>query len=191
MPKRAWTVATRPQIFGQMSDPEIRTSRLLLRRWRAEDVEPFAAICRDPEVMRYIGSGTIRTHEQTVLSVEAFEREWEENGYGLFAVEFVGGDQMIGFTGLAIPTFLPEILPTVELGWRFARPAWGNGYATEAAQAALDFALVELRLPEIVSIFQAGNHASARIVQKLGMRFDRETVDPTCGRPVNVYRATA
>jgi RimJ/RimL family protein N-acetyltransferase len=98
---------------------------------------------------------------------------------------------MIGFTGLAIPTFLPEILPTVELGWRFARSTWGNGYATEAAKAALDFALVQLRLPDVVSIYQADNRASARIVQKLGMRFDRETVDPTCGRPVEVYRATA
>lgn len=174
-----------------MSDTEIRTSRLLLRRWRAEDVEPFAAICRDPELMRYIGSGTTQTHEQAALSVDAFEREWEENGYGLFAVEFVGGDQMIGFTGLAVATFLPEILPTVELGWRFARSAWGNGYATEAAQAALDFALVQLRLPEVVSIYQTNNHASARIVQKLRMRFDRETVDATCGRLIEVYRATA
>jgi RimJ/RimL family protein N-acetyltransferase len=174
-----------------MSDPEIRTSRLLLRRWRAEDVEPFAAICGDPEVMRYISSGTIRTHEQSALSVQAFERAWEENGYGLFAVELAGRDQMIGFTGLASPNFLPEILPTVELGWRFARSVWGNGYATEAARAALDFALVQLQLPEVVSIYQADNHASARIVQKLGMRFDRETVDPTCGRSIEVYRATA
>ena len=174
-----------------MSDPKIRTGRLLLRRWRAEDVEPFAAICGDPEVMRYIGSGAIRTHEQVVLSVQAFERDWEENGYGLFAVERVGGGQMIGFTGLANPTFLPEILPAVELGWRFARSAWGNGYATEAAKAALDFALARLRLPEVVSIYQANNHASARIVQKLGMRFDRETVDPTCGRLIEVYRVTA
>ena len=147
-------------------------------------------MCRDPEVMRYIGSGATQTHEQVVLSVQAFERAWEENGYGLFAVELVGRDQMIGFTGLAIPTFLPEILPTVELGWRFARSAWGNGYATEAARAALDFALVQLRLPEVVSIYQANNHASARIIQKLGMRFDRKTVDPTCGRPIEVYRAT-
>jgi RimJ/RimL family protein N-acetyltransferase len=174
-----------------MSDPGIRTSRLLLRRWRAEDVEPFAAICGDPEVMRYVGSGAIRTHEQSAFSVQAFEREWEENGFGLFAVELLGGDQMIGFTGLAIPTFLPEILPTVELGWRFARSVWGKGYATEAARAALDFALVQLRLPDVVSIYQADNHASARIVQKLGMRFDRETVDPTCGRSVEVYRAMA
>lgn len=175
----------------QMSHPEIRTSRLLLRRWRAEDVEPFAAICGDPEVMRYIGSGAIRTPEQAAHSIRAFEQAWEENGYGLFAIELLGSGQMIGFTGLAIPTFLPEILPTVELGWRFARSAWGNGYATEAARAALDFAFAQIRLPEVVSIYQADNQASARIVQKLGMRFDRKTVDPSCGRPVEVYRAAA
>lgn len=174
-----------------MSHPEIRTRRLLLRRWRAEDVEPFAAMGRDREVMRYIGSGATRTHEQAVLSVQAFEREWEEQGYGLFAVELLDGARMIGFTGLAHPTFLPEIMPAVELGWRFSRSSWGKGYATEAAGAALDFALVQLRLPEVVSIFQAENHASARIVRKLGMRFDRETVDPTCGRLIEIYRATA
>ena len=101
---------------------------------------------------------------------------WEEKGYGLFAVE------LLGFTGLAEPAFLAEIMPAVEVGWRFARQSWGNGFATEAARAALDFGLVKLGIPEIVSIHQVDNHASGRIVQKLGMRFDRDTLDQTCGR---------
>ena len=171
-----------------MRKPEITTSRLMLRRWRGGDVEPFAAMCGDPEVMRYIGSGDTRTVEQAAASILAFERGWEEKRYGLFAVELLSNGQLIGFTGLAEPTFLPEIMPAVEVGWRFARQSWDNGYATEAARAVLDFGLVELGLPEIVSIHQKGNDASGRIMQKLGMRFDRETIDQTCGRLVHVYR---
>ncbi len=160
----------------------------MLRRWRSDDVKPFAAMFNDPEVMRYIGSGDTRTVEQAAASILTFERVWEENHYGLFAVELMASNQLIGFTGLADPTFLPEIMPAVEIGWRFARQSWGNGYATEAARAALDFGLAELGLPEIVSIHQVGNNASSRVMQKLGMRFDRETIDQTCGRLVHIYR---
>jgi RimJ/RimL family protein N-acetyltransferase len=171
-----------------MSKPAITTSRLLLRRWRSDDVEPFAAMCSDPEVMRYIGSGDTRTREQAAAAILAFESFWEEKGYGLFAVGLLGSNQLIGFTGPAEPAFLPEIMPAVEVGWRFTRESWGNGYATEAARAVLDFGLVELGISEIVSIHQVGNDASARIMQKLGMGFDRETIDQTCGRLVRVYR---
>lgn len=177
-----------PDIAEGMSKPAITTSRLLLRRWRSDDVEPFAAMCSDPEVMRYIGSGDTRTREQAAASILAFESVWEEKSYGLFAVELLGSNQLIGFTGLAEPAFLPEIMPAVEVGWRFTRQSWGNGYATEAARAVLDFGLVELGISEIVSIHQVGNDASARIMQKLGMRFDRETIDQTCGRLVRLYR---
>ena len=173
-----------------MSELSISTRRLVLRRWREEDIKPFAAVCRDPEVMRHIGSGATRTRAQALASIQTYEREWEEKGYGLFAVERLKDDKFLGLTGLSDPTFLPEIMPAVELGWRFARHSWGSGYATEAAEAALDFGLVKLGIPEIVSIHQVDNHASSRIMQKLGMRFDKETVDPTCGRLVHVYRTS-
>ena len=173
-----------------MSQPSIRTGRLLLRRWRDDDVEPFAAMCRDPEVMRHIGSGATRTRAQARASILAYEREWDAKGYGLFAVERLEDGRFLGYTGLAEPAFLPEIMPAVEIGWRFARQTWGNGYASEAAQAALDFGFQKPGLSEIVSVYQAENHASGRIVQKLGMRFDREAVDPTCGRLIRVYRAS-
>jgi RimJ/RimL family protein N-acetyltransferase len=178
-----------PDIAEGMSKPAITTSRLLLRRWRSDDVEPYAAMCSDPEVMRYIGSGDTRTREQAAAAILAFERVWEEKSYGLFAVELLGSNQLIGFTGLAEPAFLPEIMPAVEVGWRFTRQSWGNGYATEAARAVLDFGADQLGISEILSIHQVGNDASARIMQKLGMRFDRETMDQTCGRLVRVYRS--
>jgi RimJ/RimL family protein N-acetyltransferase len=173
-----------------MSQLPIETGRLVLRRWRDDDVEPFAAMCGDPEVMRYIGSGATRTRAQAQASIDAYEREWEANGFGLYAVELLKDGRFVGFAGLAEPTFLPEIMPAIEMGWRFARQNWGKGYASEAAQAALGFGFKTLGLSEIVSVCQAGNHASARITQKLGMRLDRETIDPTCGRLVQVYRAS-
>ena len=174
-----------------MSQLSIKTARLLLRRWRDDDVEPFAAMCSDPEVMRYIGSGATRTRAQAQASIETYECEWEEKGYGLCAVELLEDGRFLGFTGLSEPIFLPDVMPAVEIGWRFALQSWGNGYASEAAQAALDFGHRNLGLSEIVSIYQAENHASARIIQKLGMRFDREAIDPTCGRLIRVYRSSS
>jgi RimJ/RimL family protein N-acetyltransferase len=174
-----------------MRAPSITTGRLLLRRWSAEDIEPFAAMCSDAEVMRYIGSGSTRTPEQAARAIQAYERQWDARGYGLFAVELLDRNRLIGFAGLSEPDFLPEIMPAVEAGWRFAREHWGRGYATEAARAVLEFGLVQLGLPEIVSIHQVGNEASARVIEKLGLHFDRETLDPSCGRPVRVYRTSA
>jgi RimJ/RimL family protein N-acetyltransferase len=173
-----------------MFNGSFETDRLLLRRWRDDDVKPFAAICADPEVMCYIGSGAVRSIEQTRASILAFERDWEKKGYGIFALEILESGQLIGFAGLSEPNFLPEIMPAVEIGWRLSRAAWRKGYATEAARAALNFGLTVLSLPEIVSIYQVANEASGRIVQKLGMKFDRETIDPSCGRRVRVFRTS-
>lgn len=174
-----------------MTRREITTDRLLLRRWRPEDHAPFTAICSDPDVMRYIGNGATKTADDTARNIASFEKEWEERGYGLFAVEAKDSGDLIGFTGLSWPGFLPEVLPSVEIGWRFSKSAWGKGYATEAASAALSFGKNDLALPDIVSIYQIENAASARIMQKLGMIFDRTTIDPTCKRAVEVYRLPA
>ena len=97
-----------------MTGPSIQTERLVLRRWKLADIEPFAAICADPEVMRFIGSGVTRTVEETSRSIRTWEREWDQKGYGLFAVELLKTGELIGFTGLAEPTFLPEIMPQLR-----------------------------------------------------------------------------
>ena len=169
-----------------MENQRIVTERLLLRRWKAEDVAPFAAICADPEVMRWIGSGRTRSSRECAEDVERFERDWQEHGFGLFAVERKQPGDFIGFIGLAVPTFLPEVLPAVEIGWRLARDAWGQGLATEGARAALRFGFEDRDMDRIISIYQVGNTASARIMEKLGMRLERETIDPTCERRVRV-----
>ncbi len=168
----------------------LTTSRLILRRWRDDDIEPMAAINADPEVMRWIGDGTVRDLEQTRSGIAAVERQWEASGYGLFAITERASGDLVGFTGMAVPYFLPEIMPSVEIAWRLARPYWGRGIATEASAAALAFGLIDRGLDGIVAIVQIGNEASERIMVKLGMRLDRETFDPGTGRPLRVYQIT-
>lgn len=171
-----------------MTRHEIRTDRLILRRWKAEDHASFAAICADPDVMRYIGNGKTRSADDAARYIKSFEKEWDERGFGLFAVESKASGNLLGFTGFSWPGFLPEVLPSIEIGWRFSKSSWGKGYASEAASAALSFGVNELSLSDIISIYQIGNVASGRIMQKLGMIFDRRTIDPTCKREVEIYR---
>jgi len=168
----------------------LRTPRLVLRRWREADVAPLAAINGDPQVMRWIGTGAIRNLEQTRASVAALEREWDETGVGLFAVEVAATGELAGLAGLVVPRFLPEIMPAIEIAWRFGQPFWGQGIATEAARAALDFGFASRGLDRIVAIVQIGNGASERVMRKLAMRLERRTVDPGSGRAVRVYEIT-
>ncbi|MFI6512186.1 GNAT family N-acetyltransferase [Streptosporangium sp. NPDC050855] len=169
---------------------EVVTERLVLRRWRTEDLEPLAAMDGDPEVMRFIGDGSVRTREQTAATLAFMEQGWEDRGFGLFAVELRETGELAGWAGLAIPAFLPEVLPAVEIGWRLGRRFWGRGIATEAARQALRFGFVEVGLDRIISICRVDHSASARVMTKLGMRQERETVVPGQGRSVRVMAIT-
>jgi len=166
---------------------ELVTPRLLLRRWRDDDVAAMAMINADREVMRWIGDGSVVDYAQTAAEIAAFEQVWQMRGFGRFAVEIRGTGVLAGFTGMAIPADIPEIMPCVEIGWRLGREHWGRGLATEAAKAALGFAFADCRLDRILGIHVVGNDASARVMVKLGMRFDRETTELGYGRPVHVY----
>ncbi|MEM7225607.1 MAG: GNAT family N-acetyltransferase [Pseudomonadota bacterium] len=170
-----------------MTSPTIETERLLLRRWKAQDLQPYAALCADPEVMRWIGNGATQSAEHCATAIAGFEANWHDRGFGLFAVALRDTGRFIGFVGFMSPTFLPEVLPAVEIGWRLARGAWGRGLATEGAKAALRFGLEEIGLERVICIVQTGNLASEQIALKLGMRLERETVDPSCKRPLRVY----
>lgn len=145
--------------------PQIRTARVLLRGWREADREPFAVLNGDPEVTAFLS--TALTREQSDAFVDRIEGRWRHDGYGLWAVERVDDGAFLGFTGLAVPVWAPE--PTVELGWRFARHAWGHGYATEAARAAAAFAFESLRLGALVSYVAELNVRSRAVAERLGM----------------------
>ncbi|NGN66082.1 GNAT family N-acetyltransferase [Streptomyces sp. A7024] len=166
---------------------EIRTPRLILRRWSDDDLAPMADINADPAVMRWIRDGSVRDLEETAADIERWEDEWDDEGFGLFAVELLASGELAGFTGLSVPEFLPEVLPAVEIGWRLGRPFWGQGYASEAAQATLEFALQDRGLDRVVSIARTGNTASENVMRKLGMTLERETTHPVYGHPLRVH----
>ena len=168
--------------------PSLETERLLLRRWDLDaDLDAYAAICADPDVMRFIGDGSTHSRAESAERLKAFELAWQERGFGLFALQLVATDDLIGFAGLAIPDFLPEIMPSVEIGWRLGRAHWGKGYATEAAHAALAFGFDRAGLERVVSVHAVGNDASGNVMRKIGMHLDRETTHPANGRAVRVY----
>ncbi|HET7475280.1 MAG TPA: GNAT family N-acetyltransferase [Dermatophilaceae bacterium] len=149
---------------------ELLTERLLLRRWRPADLEPFAAMNADPEVMRYFPSTL--TREQSKELVERIEQGFEENGFGWWAAEVRASGAFIGCVGLWWLTFAAPFTPAVEIGWRLARPAWGHGFATEAARAALAYGFDQAGLTEIVSVTAVLNTPSRRVMERLGMARD-------------------
>jgi len=142
----------------------IATKRLLLRQWRDEDLEPFAALNADPVVMEHFPATMAR--EASDAFADHNRERIAERGWELWAVEADGA--FIGFVGLNEPDFMPG----VEIGWRLARGAWGKGYATEAARAAAAYAFEELRLPEIVSFTATTNLRSQRVMERIGMTRD-------------------
>lgn len=146
--------------------PELRTGRLMLRRWRDSDLEPWAAMNADPEVREHLGE--LLTREQSDASVVRFQAEFDRRGYGWWAVEVLVTGQFIGFTGLdKVEDGMP--FTGVEIGWRLARSAWGHGYATEAARASLAFGFETLELPEILAVTTATNIRSQAVMRRIGM----------------------
>jgi RimJ/RimL family protein N-acetyltransferase len=151
--------------------PMPTTERLVLRAWRPADRVPFSAINADPDVMRYIRDGRPMTRAESDHLLEAIQSHWAEHGFGLWcAAPREDPDACLGFIGLAVPSFLPVVLPAVEVGWRLARSAWGRGLATEGARAALSHAFGPLGLSSVISIIDPVNERSVRVAEKLGMR---------------------
>lgn len=168
------------------SGPRLATPRLLLRRWRDADVDPFAVMNADPVVMEYFPAMLDR--DQTAALVQSFEQRFEERGYGLWAVEVVDPPSLrapfAGFVGLNYTDWPAHFTPAVEIGWRLAAEHWGRGYATEAARAAMRFGFEDVGLDEIVSFTVPANTRSRAVMERLGMTrnpdddFDHPRVDP-------------
>jgi RimJ/RimL family protein N-acetyltransferase len=172
--------------------PTLETDRLRLRAWRDDDLDAYVALCGDPDVMRWIGArGAALTPQESADQLAFFRRHWDDEGFGLWCAAPKETDECIGFIGLAVPRFLPEILPCVEIGWRLAQSSWGQGYATEGAMSARDFAFGSLGLDRIVSVTRPENRASWNVMQKIGMTKERTTVHPEHGFDVVVYELDA
>ncbi|MGR6921748.1 GNAT family N-acetyltransferase [[Actinomadura] parvosata] len=148
----------------------METERLIMRRWREADKEPFAAMNADPEVMEHFPAPLTRA--QSDAMVDRIEEQFDRLGYGLWALEVRESGAFIGFTGLALQTFEAPFLPAVEIGWRLARPAWGHGYAIEAARRAARYAFEEAGLDAIISMTALSNVRSQAVMRRLGMTRD-------------------
>ena len=152
--------------------PDLTTDRLLLRQWRDSDREPFAALNADPAVMEHFPK--LVSREDSDALVDRASASIADHGWGLWAVEVRATGEFIGFTGLSVPSFEAPFLPGVEIGWRLAKSAWGNGYATEAARAALAYGFGPVDLSEILSFTATTNIPSQRVMQKIGMTRDED-----------------
>jgi RimJ/RimL family protein N-acetyltransferase len=140
-------------------------TRVALRQWIAGDISAFAAMNADAEVMKYFPQPL--TFDESLASFEKLKRGIEERGWGLWAVEI--DHQLAGLAGLAEPGFEAHFTPCIEIGWRFHRRFWGQGYALEASHLALRFAFENLHVPEVVALTARPNERSQRLMQRLGM----------------------
>ena len=153
-----------------MNFPVLETDRLILRMWRNEDFETYAAMCADPDVMRCLGGKTM-TRLEAWRHMGFLVGHWMLRGYGQFAVEEKASGRFIGRLG-----FLnPEGWPGFEIGWTLARDCWGRGYAIEGARRALEYAFVELDQPHVISIIHRDNRASISVAERLGEKLEGET----------------
>jgi RimJ/RimL family protein N-acetyltransferase len=168
-----------PPIAAPLGD--VTTARLDLRRFRASDLDELAAVFARDEVWRFpYGRGFTRA--ETAEFLDSQIEEWDAHGFGCWAVRTLESGELIGYVGLSVPTFLPEILPAVEVGWRLAPTAWGQGYATEGARAALREGFTTLGLEQICSVPQADNPPSVRVAERLGMSLRRAVTIPASPR---------
>lgn len=152
----------------------IATDRLTLRNWRSSDLEPWIAMNADPEVMAHFPAVLAPSDSEAMLF--ANQALVTDKGWGLWAVERRSDGAFLGFTGLVQLRESNPLAPGVEIGWRFARHAWGAGYASEAARAALAFGFERLTLPEIVAFTATGNLRSQAVMDRVGMS-RREDLD--------------
>jgi RimJ/RimL family protein N-acetyltransferase len=160
------------------NNDSIRTTRLLMRRWQDSDRTPFAALNADPETMRYFPATLTRAESDAF--VDRIEARFDEQGYGLWALELAETGEFLGYTGL---NPLPDGVPgegEMEVGWRLAKAAWHHGYATEAATAAVGVAFEGPALPAVWSITAVVNEPSIAVMRRIGMtevaRFDHPRI---------------
>jgi len=145
----------------------METARLLLRHWRSSDHPPFARMNADPRVMEFYPA--VLTPAESDATIYRIDAHFARHGFGLWAAELRSTGHFIGYIGLSIPSFQANFTPCVEIGWRLGADHWGQGLATEGAQAVLNYGFTQLEIPEIVSFTTAANLRSIRIMEKLGM----------------------
>lgn len=164
-----------------MSFPEILTERLRLRMWNEQsDFEPYARLCADEEVMRYLG-GKPFSRLEAWRHMAFMIGHWHLRGFGHWAVERRDDGQFIGRMGFLHPDGWPDF----EVGWTLAREEWGKGYASEAARSMVEYAFQTMGREKVISLIHPENHGSARVAEKLGAV--REGMTEILNIPVEIW----
>ena len=159
-----------PPIAVELGD--VDTERLHLRRFRSPDLVALATVFAQPEVWRFPYGRAFNLDETAQFLTNQIDH-WDTCGFGCWLAIHRPTQRVIGYVGLSVPMFLPEILPAIEVGWRLDPSFWGQGLATEGADAALREAFETLQLPQVTSVPQADNPQSSRVCERLGMRLSR------------------
>ena len=146
-----------------MNEVTLETERLIMRMWRDADIEEYAELCADPEVMRFLG-GKVFDRTEAWRQMASMIGHWYLRGYGIWAVEEKSSGRLAGRIGC----INPEGWPGFEVGWTLKREFWGKGYATEAGRRALEYGFNELDKPHIISLIHPENLASIRVAERLG-----------------------
>jgi RimJ/RimL family protein N-acetyltransferase len=162
------------------AEPTLETARLLLRQFTEADLDDWARITADPEVMRYVG-GSALSRDEAWRSLGYLLGHWKIRGYGLWAAEEKATGRLVGRIGL----YRPEGWPGLEVGWLVERARWGEGFASEGGAASLDYAFEALGAARVISVIEPPNAASIRVAEKLGERFfERRLLQ---GKQVSIY----
>jgi [ribosomal protein S5]-alanine N-acetyltransferase len=161
----------------------LETPRLLLRNFQLDDVPALATILADPQVMKFAPNGLLSTAE-TQAKVAGFMRSYQILGFGKWAVIYKTSLELIGYCGIALEDI--DQHPEREVGYRLATRYWGQGLATEAAAATVEYGLRQLEFPYLLGIVERANVASVRVLEKVGMHYTHETYFH--GISMDVYR---
>jgi RimJ/RimL family protein N-acetyltransferase len=164
-----------------MKVPVLTTARLRMRAFRNEDLDAYAEMCADPVVMKYIGPGATQTRGEAWRSMASILGHWELRGFGMWALEKKDTGELVGRAGF----IEPEGWPGFELGWFLGRPHWGQGFATEAARAALDWGQKTLKRDRVISLIYPRNKRSVKVATGLGYVLSGST--KLFGRKILVY----
>jgi RimJ/RimL family protein N-acetyltransferase len=151
--------------------PELQTERLLMRGFRDDDLDGWAAICSDPEVTRWVGDPEGLSREDAWRRMAYFVGHWGLRRCGQWALVERSTGRLVGRAGL----LYPEAWPGLEVGWLVGREHWGRGFAPEAARAAMEWARTALGADHVVSLIEDENERSQRVAEKLGMSVEGRT----------------
>jgi len=153
-----------------------KSERLGFRNWSKSDLNEFAKLISDEEVMEHFPK-TLSEKEAEEL-IEKLRKHFEKNGFTYYATEILESKEFIGMIGLAFQEYKTAFTPAIDIGWRLKRSAWGKGYATEGSKRCLEYAFSDLTIDKIISVCTLANQKSENVMKKIGMTKIGEFIHP-------------